>query len=440
MECLRIDEIISNPDLAKYLITFSSGQTIFLEGDDSQDLYVLVAGHVEIFKGDMKIRDIAQEGTVFGEVSFFLGDKRTASVKAKTKVEVIRIPKEEIMLFLEQCPTAAPDIIRHLSFRLDETTQMLYGLKEVSDQLPDAVIVTDKAGRILVWNAAAERLYGRDWQQMRYTNVNEIYVNPDEYEAFLEEVQSRYSTREKVFDIEHPRKGMRCISTTFTVLYDGHHNFQGVLSLGRDVTATRKLEKKYKRTFIWLISAFILISFLAVMMFLGYPYYSKGHQAIDMRQKELSNLLAKDYFLLNSWLSEHLDKENKIAIHQAMLKLFNIPHTTAIPYTGLVLLDRDRKVVDAYSTIEDISADAMIGSSYAAIEFQGSEDSLHKVLTVYRTEEGHPMGKKSTEIAFELYKANEFMGWLIFQMDMNSLTDIYGVDVKNLTKLKFDKP
>ncbi|NIV69205.1 MAG: hypothetical protein GWN41_03580 [Phycisphaerae bacterium] len=123
-----------------------------------------------------------------------------------------------------------------------------------------------------------------------------------------------------------------------------------------------------------------------------------------------------------------------------MQRLFNIPHTTAIPYTGLVLLDRDRKVVSAYSTKEDISADAMIGSSYAAIEFQGSEDSLHKVLTVYRTEEGHPMGKKGTEIAFELYKANEFMGWLIFQMDMNLLTDIYGVDVKNLTKLQFDKP
>ena len=82
----------------------------------------------------------------------------------------------------------------------------------------------------------------------------------------------------------------------------------------------------------------------------------------------------------------------------------------------------------------------MIGSSYAAIEFQGSEDSLHKVLTVYRTEEGHPMGKKGIEIAFELYKANEFMGWLVFQMDMNSLTNIYGVEVKNLIELQFDKP
>ncbi|NIV69204.1 MAG: PAS domain-containing protein, partial [Phycisphaerae bacterium] len=56
---------------------------------------------------------------------------------------------------------------------------MLYGLKEVSDQLPDAVIVTDKAGRILVWNAAAERVYGRDWPQMRNAKIDEIYVKPE---------------------------------------------------------------------------------------------------------------------------------------------------------------------------------------------------------------------------------------------------------------------
>ncbi|MBW2480761.1 MAG: cyclic nucleotide-binding domain-containing protein [Deltaproteobacteria bacterium] len=440
MECLKIDEIISHPDLAKYLITFTSGQTIFLEGDDSQDLYILVAGQVEIFKGDMKIRDITQEGAVFGEVSFFLGDKRTASVKAKTKVKVVFIPKEEITRFLEECPTAAPDIIRHLSLRLDEATQMLYGLKEVSDQLPDAVIVTDKAGRILVWNSAAEKLYGRDWQQMRDTNVDEIYVKPDEYKKFLAAVQTQYSAKEKVFDIRHPQKGSRCISTSFTILYDGHHNFQGVLSLGRDVTATKKLEKKYKRTFIWLISAFVLISFLAAMIFLGYPYYSKGHQAVNLRQKELNNLLAKDYFMLKSWLVNQMDDQNPEALSQIMQQFFYIQQTTAIPYSGLVLLDKDKKVVSAYSTKADISADAMIGSSYAAIEFQGSEDSLHKVLTVYRTEQDHPMGKKGNEIAFELYKADEFMGWLIFQMDMNLLANIYGADVQNLTKLQFDKP
>jgi PAS domain S-box-containing protein len=440
MDCLRLDDIINNPDLAKYLISFNPGQTIFLEGDDTQDLYVLVSGQVEIFKGDQKIRDIAEEGSVFGEVSFFLGDQRTASVKAQTRVEVICIPKEEINLFLTECPTAGPDIIRHLSQWLNEATQMLYGLKQVSDQLPDAVILTDKYGRILVWNSAAEKLYGRDWPQMRDTNVDEIYANPQEYKDFLKEVQLRYSTTEKIFDIKHPRKGIRCISTSFTVIYDGHHNFQGVLSLGRDVTATKKLEKKYKRAFIWLVSAFVMIGLLTATIFWGYPYYSKGHQAADTRQKEFINLLAKDYALLNSWLADPLRGQKAETIHHVMQRFFKIQQITAIPYTGLVLLDADRKVVGAYSARSDTSDSNMIGSSYAAIDFQGSEDSLHKVLTVYRTEKNHPMGKKGTEIAFELYIDKVYKGWLVFQMDMDALADTYGIDENNLKNLQFDKP
>ena len=440
MDCLNTADIIKNQDLAKYLITFNPGQTIFLEGDETQDLYVLVTGQVEIFKGDQKIREIAEEGAVFGEVSFFLGDQRTASVKAKTRVEVICIPKEEINLFLNECPTAGPDIIRHLSQWLNEATQMLYGLKQVSDQLPDAVIMTDKDGRILVWNSAAEKLYGRDWPQMRDTNVDEIYVKPEEYKDLLKEVQSQYSTTEKIFDIKHPRKGTRCIATSFTVIYDGHHNFQGVLSLGRDVTATKKLEKKYKRAFIWLVSAFVLIGLLTAIIFWGYPYYSKGHQAADARQMELGNLLAKDYFLLKSWLADLPGGQKTEAIRQVMQRFFNIQQMTAVPFTGLVLLDKDRKVVSAYSAKSDTSTGNMVGSSYAAIDFQGSEDSLHKVLTVYRAEKNYPMGKKGTEIAFELYNDNVFKGWLVFQMDMDALADTYGIDDNNLINLQFDKP
>ncbi len=46
-------------------------------------------------------------------------------------------------------------------------------------------------------------------------------------------------------------EGIRSIATSMTVLYDGHHNFQGVLSMGRDVTRIKELEKKYKRAGYW---------------------------------------------------------------------------------------------------------------------------------------------------------------------------------------------
>ena len=440
MESVNIDEMLDNPDLAKYLIGFNSGQTIFLEGDDSQDLYILVSGQVEIFKGNKKIREISARGAIFGELSFFLGDRRTASVRAQDNVEVIRIPREKIKPFLNAFPDAGREIMRHLAQWLSETSQILYGLKELCDRLPEAVILTDKNGRILLWNSAAERLFGRDWAHMRHMDVAEIYEKPHEYRDFLQKVQVQYEQRENVFNIRHPQKGNRTLSTSFTVLYDGHHNFQGVLSLSRDVTAVKKLEKKYRQTFFWLIASVIVSGLMIAAIFLGYPYFSKGRAAADLKQQELRNHLAKDYFMLQPLLADHLGTENKMAIREVLKKFFDVQQMTALPYTGLLLLDRDRKVVGAYSTRADTDASEMIGSSYAAIEFRGSEDSLHKVLTVYRTAKDHPMGEKGIEIAFEINKDHMFMGWLVFQMDMGELASTDGIDEKSLKNLRFDKP
>lgn len=440
MEYLMIDEIIAHPDIAKYFATFTSGQIIFLEGDESQDLYVLVSGQVNIFKGDKKIREITKKGSLFGEMSFFLGGSRTASVKANDDVKVIRIPKEEINHFLRDFPSAAREITKYLAQWLDETSRIVHGLNEFCDQLPDAVLLTDKEGKILAWNSAAEKLYGRDWHQMRHGSVDEIYEDPQDYNDFLEKVQQKYSVREKIFQIIHPEKGTRFISTSTTVLYDGHHNYQGALSLGRDVTTVKNLERKYKRIGYWLISSFLLLGILAAVIFFGYPYFSKGYQTVSLRQQELRNQLAKDYFVLKSLLIDKVGSGDRLKTRHVMKNFFNIQKTTVLPYNGLLLIDREKKVINAFSIRADEDVIGMIGSSYAAIKFQGNEDSLHKVLTVYRTDKDHPMGKKGVEIAFELYKDNEFKGWLIFQMDMELVRKIHGIDIEGLKEFQFEKP
>ena len=440
MESVNIDEMLDNPDLAGYLIGFASGQIIFLEGDDSQDLYVLASGQVDVFKGDKKIREIGTRGAIFGELSFFLGDRRTASIRARNDVQVIRIPREKIKPFLDAFPDAGREIMRHLARWLSETSQILYGLKELCDQLPEAVTLADKNGRILVWNSAAERLFGRDWTHMRQADVAEIYEEPQAYRDFLQKVQVQYAQRENIFNIQHPQKGTRSISTSFTILYDGHHNFQGVLSVSRDVTAVKKLEKKYRQTFFWLIASVVVSGLMIAAIFMGYPYFSKGRASADLRQQELRNHLAKDYFVLKSLLTDRLGTENNPAVGEVLKNFFDVQQMTVLPYDGLLLLDRNRKVVSAYSTRADTHVSEMIGSSYASIEFQGSEDSLHKVLTVYRTAKDHPMGKKGIEIAFELHKDDVFLGWLVFQMDMDGLAATDGIDEKTLKNLRFDKP
>ena len=128
-----LDDILNNPGLTPYLTRYKPDQIIFLEGDDSQDLYILISGQIAIFKGDKKIRGLSKKGSIFGEMSFFLGGTRTASIRAENDVSVLRIPREEITNFLVEFPDAAREITRHLAQWLAETTQIVHGFREFCD-------------------------------------------------------------------------------------------------------------------------------------------------------------------------------------------------------------------------------------------------------------------------------------------------------------------
>ncbi len=75
---------------------FEPGQLIVVEGDIGKDLYVIQSGQVEIIKEDTGKIDVLAElgaGSHFGEKAIYSGTVRTASVRAKTRVELLAISK-----------------------------------------------------------------------------------------------------------------------------------------------------------------------------------------------------------------------------------------------------------------------------------------------------------------------------------------------------------
>jgi PAS domain S-box-containing protein len=432
-----LDEITHNESLRnRYLKTFKAGDVLFFEGDDSQDLYVLISGHLEVFKGDKKLSEITDPGSVLGEAAFLLGAKRTATVKAEESVEVLRIPKAEVDRFLADFPSAAQKIGQLLAKRLDEASQIVYGLRQICDKLPDAVILSDREGKIIAWNLAAEKLYGRHWHEMKRGTVEDIYEEPLAYKKFLQDVETQQSVSERVLRIRHPEKGTRFISTSTSILYDDRHIFQGVLSIGRDVTSFHKMEKQYRRARMWLIPVLLLVLLLGGAVLLGYPYFSKGVQTMDLRKQELRNLIAKDFLLLKSLLAEPLASGDRQKTRRILEEFFNLPVTKDAPYTGLVLLDREKRVFDSFSIKPGVEAGALIGNSYGGIPFQGGEQTLFRILVLYRPDEDHPMGRKGVEIAFEVHLEGRLLGWLLFQMDMNALAENYEIDEEELKRLQ----
>jgi len=433
-----LDQLLNNPDIRKYLTSFMAGQTLFVEHDSSQDLYILVSGEVDVLKGTRKISEIKERGAMFGEMSLFLESRRTATVKAKTDVEVIVIPPDRVDAFMKDCPDAVWEITRYLARRLDKTSQILFGLNEFYDQLPDAVILTDREGNILSWNSAATRLYGMNWDDMSHRSAEGLYEEPERYREYLSEVQEKFAVRERILKVRHPKTGVRYISTSMNVLYDGHHNFQGVLSIGRDVTDAQKVERRYRRIRNLVFPLVLAAALAAGIVFFGYPYFTKGYLPVDTQKQELKNELAKDFLLLRSVLAEPFESGDRGRTNRHLREFFEVQEEDVTPYTGLVLLNEEKRVFDAYAVhLTDDELEGMVGNSYAGIPFQGPAESVHKILTLYRVTRAHPMGYRGIEVAFEMKRDGRFIGWLLFQMDPEKLRKQYGLDEDGLTRFRF---
>lgn len=430
-------DIINQPDMQQYAKTFAPGETLFLEGDYSQDMYILVSGKLDIYKGDKKIAELADPGTTAGELSYLFGSKRTATIKALNNVEAIMVPADHIKNVLRKYPPISHEITLRLAKRLEETTKIMHGLREFNDQLPDAIIMADKERNILSWNQAAEKLHGRTWKQMKGYPLANLYEDTQEYEQFVSDVQAGNSLREKELVVKHPDGNKRFVSTSTTVLYDGHHNVEGFIFLSRDVTNIKDLEKKYKRTKRWLIPLVAFSCVAMISLFFTFPYLSRGSRILDYKKATFETRIIQDSQNLSSSIASYLAVENFTAIKGIMQIYFENENPEHFGINGLAILDRNKKVKSAYSTKMRDKA-AIIDSSYSGIKFKGDEEAAYKLLTLFRSDKEHRMGTKGVEIAYEIRQGNgEITNWLIFQLKMEHLDREYGIDTKILSKLDF---
>ena len=77
------------------------GQVIVRQGDVGRNLYAIWKGEAEVVHeggdGDEQILAVLKDGDHFGEVAVFQKRRRTATVRAKTRVEVLSIGRSEAM-------------------------------------------------------------------------------------------------------------------------------------------------------------------------------------------------------------------------------------------------------------------------------------------------------------------------------------------------------
>ncbi len=82
---------------------FDAGQFVIQQGGQTDALYFLIEGAVEVLKDDVRVASASQPGLVFGEMAVFLDGAHTASVRAVKPCSfyIVEKPRD----FLKSSPT-----------------------------------------------------------------------------------------------------------------------------------------------------------------------------------------------------------------------------------------------------------------------------------------------------------------------------------------------
>jgi len=109
-------------------LKFKSDEELFHQGDIGDSAYIVIGGQADVIlstdRGDVVVSTVKRNDIV-GEVAILCDVPRTASVKAKEDLEVLKISKDLFFRMISEFPQMSVEIMRELAARLDRTTDQL---------------------------------------------------------------------------------------------------------------------------------------------------------------------------------------------------------------------------------------------------------------------------------------------------------------------------
>lgn len=98
-------------------VVFEAGETLCREGQQGQELFVIVDGEVEVVRGDDAIAVIGP-GRLVGELAVLDGQERSATVRARQRTTAYVLPARLFDPLLDDATTVRRAVIRELARKL----------------------------------------------------------------------------------------------------------------------------------------------------------------------------------------------------------------------------------------------------------------------------------------------------------------------------------
>lgn len=111
----------------------ASGEVLIRQGDEPDQVFVLIDGHAEAFVDGHKVGDIPKD-EIFGAMAVFTGEKRNASVITSEASTVMLIPKDQFLSLTQSNPKIAHSLIESMARRIDLLNEQIIQLSSPTSQ------------------------------------------------------------------------------------------------------------------------------------------------------------------------------------------------------------------------------------------------------------------------------------------------------------------
>jgi CRP-like cAMP-binding protein len=126
---------------------FAGGETLFLEGEPGEEVYLVVSGAVEIVRGNAVLATL-EAGEIFGEMAVLGEGVRTAGGRARGETRVLFLRDKALRILFQEIPELPFAICRTLIKRLGEVNDLAVFLSGERKPLGYAAVAGgDLAGR-----------------------------------------------------------------------------------------------------------------------------------------------------------------------------------------------------------------------------------------------------------------------------------------------------
>ncbi len=135
--------------------TYPKNTILFMEGDDSSQLFIIETGKVKVFvtseDGKQVILNFMGPGEYFGELALIDGKPRSASVMTVADTTVVAVSRKKFQQFIADHPDYALEMMEQLVHRIRELTDSVkdMALLDVYGRVSQLLLrLADESGRI----------------------------------------------------------------------------------------------------------------------------------------------------------------------------------------------------------------------------------------------------------------------------------------------------